>query len=219
MAEEQHPKRRYNSTRRQAQAAETRRQIVEAARRLFAEHGYTGTTMEMLARQAGVAIETVYAIFGNKRAILSRLVDVSVGGDETPVALLDRPGPQATLHEPDQRRQVRLFAHDIREIMERMSPIFEMLRIAAKTEPDIAILLKRLLQERLEGMTFFIHAIRNNGPLRHGLDELSAAETAWAVSSAEMYRLLTIDRAWSGDQYEHWLGDTLITLLLPPDSS
>src|SRR4028118_1019421 len=120
MSAEQHPKRRYNSTRRQAQSAETRRQIVEAARGLFAEHGYAGTTMEMLAQAAGVAVETVYAIFGNKRAILVRLVDVSVGGDEAPVALLDRAGPQALLRERDQRRQVRMFAHGIREIMERM---------------------------------------------------------------------------------------------------
>jgi AcrR family transcriptional regulator len=200
MAEEQQPKRRYNSTRRQAQAAETRRQIVEAARGLFAEHGYAGTTMEMLARASGVAVETVYAIFGNKRAILARLVDVSVGGDEAPVALLDRAGPQALLRERDQRRQVRMFAHGIREIMERMSPIFEILRIAAKTEPDIALLLQRLLQERLQGMMFFVQAVRNNGPLRPEVNELNAAETAWAVSSAEMYRLLTVDRAWSGDQ-------------------
>jgi hypothetical protein len=138
-----------------------------------------------------------------------------VGGDEAPVALLDRAGPQAVLRERDQRRQVRMFAHGIREIMERMSPIFEILRVAAKTEPDIALLLQRLLQERLQGMLFFVQAVRTNGPLRPEVNELNASETAWALSSAEMYRLLTVDRAWSSDQYEHWLGDTLITLLLP----
>jgi AcrR family transcriptional regulator len=162
-----------------------------------------------------VAVETVYATFGNKRAILARLVDVMVVGDEEPVALLDRPGPQAVLREPDQRRQVRMFAHDIRAIMQRMSPIFEILRSAAKTEPDIAALLQGILQGRLEGMTFFVAALCKNGALRPDLSRLSAAETAWALSSAEMYRLLTVDRSWSGEQYEQWLGDTLIVLLLP----
>ena len=219
MAEEQPGKRRYNSARRQAQAAQTRRQIVDAAGRLFAEHGYAGTTIELLARSAGVAVETVYATFGTKRAILAHLVDVSVGGDEAPVALLNRPEPQATLHEHDQRRQVRMFAHGISQIMGRMSPIFEILRVAAKTEPDIAALLQRLLQQRMEGMTAFVQAVGRNGALRSGVDEGVAAETVWALTSAEMYRLLTVDRAWSGDQYERWLGDTLTTLLLPADGA
>lgn len=215
MPEEQPPKRRYNSTRRQAQAAETRRQIVQAAGKLFAAHGYGGTTMEMLAREAGVAVETVYATFGNKRAVLTRLVDVSVVGDEEPGDLLDRPGPQAVRRETDQRRQIGMFAHDIRTIMQRMSPIFEILRSAAKTEPEIAALLEQILQARLQGMAFFIEALLLNGALRPGLSATSAAETAWALSSAEMYRLLTVDRGWSGEQYEAWLGESLILLLLP----
>jgi AcrR family transcriptional regulator len=215
MTDEQPPKRRYTSTRRQAQAAETRRQIVQAAGKLFAAHGYSGTTMEMLAREAGVAVETVYATFGNKRAILTRLVEVSVVGDEEPVALLDRPGPQAVRRETDQNRQVRMFAHDIRAIMQRMSPIFEILRSAAKNEPEIAALLGQILQARLQGMSFFIESLLINGPLRPGLSASAAAETAWALSSAEMHRLLTVDRGWSGDQYEAWLGESLILLLLP----
>ena len=76
-------KRRYNSKRRQAQARETRRQITEAARMLFTERGYSGATIEAIAQEAGVATETVYAVFGNKRAILVHLVNISVGGDES----------------------------------------------------------------------------------------------------------------------------------------
>jgi AcrR family transcriptional regulator len=215
MTDQPPPKRRYNSARRQAQAAETRRQIVQAAGKLFAAHGYGGTTMDMLAREAGVAVETVYATFGNKRAILTRLVDVAVVGDEEPVGLLDRPGPQAVRRETDQIRQVGMFARDIRTIMQRMSPIFEILRSAAKTEPEIAALLEQILQARLQGMTFFIEALLLNGSLRPGLSATGAAETAWALSSAELYRLLTVDRGWSGEQYEAWLGESLILLLLP----
>ena len=91
------PKRRYNSTRRQQQAQATRRQIIEAARQLFTERGYTGSTIDAIALQAGVAPETVYAIFGNKRAILARLLETSLVGDEEPVPLLQRPGPQAVI--------------------------------------------------------------------------------------------------------------------------
>src|SRR5512139_1844715 len=92
-------KRPYNSARRQAQARETRRQIIEAARLLFSEHGYTGATIEAIAEEAGVAPETIFATFGNKRTILAAVIDVAVGGDAQPVPLLQRPGPQAVLQQ------------------------------------------------------------------------------------------------------------------------
>ena len=98
-------KRQYNSTRRQAQASETRKQIIEAARKLFAQYGYAGATIEAIALEAGVAPETVFAVFGNKRTILANLIDISVGGDDQPVPLLQRPGPQSVLQEPDPVRQ------------------------------------------------------------------------------------------------------------------
>jgi AcrR family transcriptional regulator len=208
------PKRRYDSSRRQARARETQRDIIEAARRLFMERGYTGTTIEQIAQEAGVAVETLYATFGSKRAVLSRLVGVSVVGDDEPVPLLERPGPQAARHEPDQRRQVDIFAHDMREIMGRMGPIFGIMRTAAETEPDIAELIGGLLRERLQGITQFVRWLAANGPLRDGLTVEDAAETIWTLSSAEVHQLLTVDRGWSDERYEAWLKDTLTRLLL-----
>ena len=208
------PKRRYDSSRRQARARETQREIVEAARRLFMERGYTGTTIEQIAQEAGVAVETLYATFGSKRAVLSRLVGVSVVGDDEPVPLLERPGPQAVQREPDRRRQVEAFAHDMREIMGRVGPIFGIMRTAAETEPDIAELLSGILHNRLQGITQFVRWLAANAPLRDGLTVEDAAETTWTLSSAEVHHLLTVDRGWSDDRYEAWLRDTLTTLLL-----
>lgn len=215
MAEDNRPKRRYTSTRRQAQAAETRQHIVAAAATLFAERGYSGTTIEDIARKAGIAVQTIYTAFGSKRAILARLVELSVGGDEATMPLLERSGPDLVRRETDQRRQLALFAQGISQIMKRMSPIFEIMRTAAKTEPEIAEFLRQLLAERLQNLTRFAGWVATNGPLRDGLDVEAAGETVWLLTSAEVYRLLTEDRGWSRDQYERWLSNTLATLLLP----
>jgi len=215
MSENTTSKRRYTSARRQAQAAATRRTIIAAAGKLFAELGYAGTTIEDIAQEAGSAVQTVYAIFGNKRAILTRLVEVSVGSDEAPIPILERPEPQMVRHEPEQRRQLELFAHGIAEIMARMRPIFEIMRTAAKTEPDIAALLQQLLDERLQNMIQFVTWIAANGPLREGIDVEAAGETVWLLTSAEVYHLLMIDRGWTRETYAQWLSSTLITLLLP----
>ena len=213
MAEQIRTKRKYVSHRRQAQARETQGQIVQAARRLFLQRGYTGTTIEQIAVEAGVAVETVYATFGSKRAVLSRLVGVSVAGDNEPVPFLERQRPQAVLEEQDQHRQIKMFAHSIREIMERVGPVFGVMRTAAETEPDIAALLQGILQERLQGMTQFVNWLAGNGPLRNRMAMADASEMVWTLTSAEVHHLLTVDRGWSADRYEAWLRDSLTRLL------
>ena len=177
-------KRRYNSARRQAQARETRRQILEAARRLFTTLGYAGTTMDALAHEAGVAVETVYATFGSKRAVLARLVDISVLGDDEPTPLLERPNPQRVRMETDQRRQIRLFATDMRAIMERVGLLWGVVRAAAPTDPEIAATLQRMLAARRSNLRAFVQWVERNGPLRAGLSTDEATDTVWSVSSA-----------------------------------
>jgi TetR/AcrR family transcriptional regulator of autoinduction and epiphytic fitness len=209
------PKRKYDSSRRKEQARQTRLQITEAAHRLFVERGYAGATIEAIAQEAGVAQETVYAIFGSKRKILSFLLDISVGGDDQPVRILDRPKPQAVLHDTNQRRQLEMFSTDITEIMSRAAPVFEIMRSAAKLEPEIAELVQNMLEERLQNMTHFVQSVAANGSLRDGLDEAQAGEIVWAMTSSELFQLLTVDRGWTKEKYAQWLADALTRQLLP----
>jgi hypothetical protein len=119
------------------------------------------------------------------------------------------------LQETDPTLQLQRFARDITSILERVAPIFEIVRMAAKTEADIAELLNNMLGERMKNMRVFVHHVAANSPLRAGLDEEQAAEIVWTVSSPDVYRLLTVDRGWSQERYVQWLGETLRRLLLP----
>lgn len=207
-------KRPYHSKRRRMQADQTRLLILEASGKLFSERGYTGATIDAIAHEAGVAAETVYATFGNKREILSKLIDLSIVGDDRPIPLMQRDGPLSVLHEKNPHRQIEIFSHDIHEIMNRMAPIFEIMRIAAKTEPEIAEMLQQILQSRYHGMEKFIQYLSANITLQEDLTPTETIETVWAITSAELYNLLTVDRGWSGEQYEQWLAKTLKKLLL-----
>lgn len=215
MARKSPPKRKYDSSRRKEQARQTRLQVAEAARGLFLERGYAGATIEAIAQQAAVAQETVYAIFGNKRNILIFLLDISVGGDDQPIALLDRQGPQAVMRNPDQRKQLSMFATDITKILERAAPVVEIMRSAAKSEPEIARLLKRMLDERAKNMIRFVKSVAANGPLRNDMNEDHAGEIAWAITSPELFQLLTVERNWTREKYIQWLTETLTRLFLP----
>lgn len=212
-------KRPYASQRREAQAAETRLHVLVAARRLFNEHGYTGTTISTIAVEAKVSPETVYAIFGTKRALLAELVGMSVLGEGSSKPLLEQEGPQEVRRSKNQHEQIRLFAAGMRQIMPRVGPIFQVMHTAASTEPEIATLLGQVLEQRLEAMRGFVRMVSANGPLRQGVDAQSGAEAVWALSSAEVHWLLTVDRGWSGDHYEKWLADTLDVILLSPPVS
>jgi len=215
MSEEVKPRRRYNSAIRQEQAGETRTRILEASRRLFLERGYVATSIEAIAREAGVAGQTVYAAYGNKRTVLARLMDVSLGGDDQPVGVLERLEPQRMRNEPDQRAQLRMMAHGIREIMERAGPIFDVMRSAGTAEPEVAALYGRIQDERRRNMARVVGWVAENGPLRDGLSMDDAADIVWTLTSAEVHRLLTADRGWPEERYERWLGDTLIASMLP----
>ncbi|HEY8323076.1 MAG TPA: helix-turn-helix domain-containing protein, partial [Ktedonobacterales bacterium] len=195
------------------------RLILEAAYQLFTTRGYEGATMEALAQAAGVAVETVYAAFGSKRAVLAQLVDTAVGGDDEQIALLDRPEQRQVREETNQQQQIRFFAHGMCEIMGRVGPLFGVMRGASLAEPEIAELLQRLLHTRHETLAEFVEWVQRNGPLRTGLSTEQATDTVWALSSAEVHHLLTVDRGWTPERYEQWLSSALIALLLPTAAS
>ena len=215
MSKQKQTKRTYNSTRRKEQARQTRLQILESARAMFVERGYDGATLDAIASEAGVAVDTLYAIFGSKRGILSGLIEVSLAGDDEQTPLLEREGPRSVIREKDPLRQINLFANDITTIMGRMAPIFSIMRAAAKTEPDIEKMLREMLDSRLQGMMVFVDALNTNHCLNSGVTREEAAETVWMLTSAEMYNLAMMDLGWSEEKYKKWLAAALVNLLLP----
>jgi AcrR family transcriptional regulator len=207
-------KRKYDSSSRQARALESQAQIIEAARDLFIESGYSGVSMEAIARKAKVSPETIYSVFKNKRTILSRSMNLAAGMDGEPIPVMLRSYIQEVTLERDQQRQIQMFVNRMQIFFSHIAPLVEVMHEAAKTEPEIETLLKKYLDDRFQGMGFFIDCLLANGPLRSGLSKLSAVETIWALASAEIYNLLVGSRGWSEEEYEVWLSDTLVRLLL-----
>lgn len=98
-------------------------------------------------------------------------------GDLQPVDILDRPEPQAVRQETDQRQQLHMFAQSMSRIMERFSPSFEVMRVAAKSELEVADLLQRILARWLQNMVQVAEWLAANCPLRAGMDISLAGET------------------------------------------
>jgi AcrR family transcriptional regulator len=207
-------KRPYTSVLRQQQASHTRSRILDAAQRLFTERGYGATSMESIASEAGVATDTVYASFRTKAGVLHRLLDVRVGGDDEPVALLDRKGPQGVRAEPTQQRQVAGFAADVAKILERARPVDDIIRGAAAVDSEIAALRARMQGLRYDNTRQFVSWLAAKGPFRGGISEEDATAIVWTLASPEVHGLLRDGRGWPLERYVAWLGDTLARTLL-----
>jgi len=209
------PKRAYDSARRKQQASQTRMKILDAAQKLFAQRSYATTTVEAIASGAGVAVDTVYAVFGSKREVLKSLLDVRVGGDDAPIEVLDRPRPQAVRADRNQARQLAAFARDVGRIIERVRPVDDIIRGAAAVDSDVAALRTRVQESRHESMRQFVSWVAANGPLRAGLTQEDAATIVWTLTSPEVHGLLRGVRGWSHERYAAWLEETLTRTLLP----
>src|SRR5918992_2848973 len=130
-------KRAYASTVRKEQAALTRKRILEAADALFAADGYVRTTINRIAERAGVAQDTVYAVFGSKGRVLTALLDMHLvhGADVTNE--LDLPEARAIRDEPDQRRQIALYVRFLIAAIDRISRVYSTMRSAATVDEEM----------------------------------------------------------------------------------
>jgi len=192
---------------------------VASARELFLERGYPATTIAAVAHQAGVSPDTIYAGFGSKAALLKEVLDVVIGGDDEDVALLDRAGPQAVRDEPDQQRQLAMFAEGMTEQLERVRPMDDILRSAAPVDREAADLRADLqLRQRRAAMRTVVTWIAAHGRLHGGLSQEDATAIVWTLTSPEVHLMLRDMWGWPRERYQEWLRDTLTATLLDPPS-
>ena len=212
-------RRSYDGKGRQARTRLARAAVVEAARALFLERGYAGTTIQTISDLSDVPPATVYRLFSSKPGILKALLDVSIAGDDEAVALQDRPHVRALLADRDPRNQLSGFAGITRGIMSRAEPVHRILVSAAGSDPDAAALLAELTRQRQHGHAQIARSLARGGALRPKLRERDADDIIDALTSPEVYRLLVCDRGWPPERYEQWLKDILIDQLLAPPAT
>ncbi len=204
-------KRRYDSTRRQEQAKENRRRILEAAARLFVERGYGKTTITDIANEAGVAPETVYSAFRNKPTVLHRAWDLAVGGDDADVLVHERPESKALFAEPDLRTRLEKQAVMSTKIMRRTAALHLAVQGAAASDQAAAALLTEIDRQRLEGMAVHARAAAKTGQLI--VSEEDCRDIMWSTTDGTLWHRLVRERGWTDERYAAWLGTVWVSTL------
>ena len=190
--------------------------VLDVARGLFAERGYAETTLDAIATEAEVALPTLYANFGSKRGLLTRLLGHLIRGEPGAASILETAGARAVFAETDPRRALALFAEHMAEIQARIASTYEVMKSAARTEPDVAESFAAAQQTRLAMLTKVAAQVGRSGGLRAGLAVEDAGRTIWVLASPETRQMLVTHGGYTPDAYRMWLADTLVAALLGP---
>jgi AcrR family transcriptional regulator len=202
-------RRAYHSVLREQRAADTRTRIIDAARYLFADRGFAGTTIAVIAKHAGVATPTVYAVFSSKAEIVRELIErleTEADGETWQGRIAD---------EPDPKRKLDIYAAWHRALF---SGGKDVLRAATYAGDDPAVVDLRAQGDinALAWLAPIIEALSDANLLAPGLDPEHALDRAILLSSVELYFRATAGRNWSDDEYQQWLAEALRQQLLRP---
>lgn len=208
-------RRPYDSTRRRQAAAQTRRDIVTAAGRLFRDGGY-GVPMTAIAAEAGVVVETVYRIFGSKAGLVRAVVEALLAGGAARAErrVEERPAIRAVIEERDPRRRIERWAATQPGIHRRAGPLLRAVRAGAASDPELARLWSELEAWRLEGQGRLVERLAADGALRRDRTVARSRDVLFTLSSLGVHDLLVLERGWTEAEYEAWLAESLVRELL-----
>ncbi|MBT2227699.1 TetR/AcrR family transcriptional regulator [Nonomuraea sp. NEAU-A123] len=190
-------------------ARQTRRRILGAALELFVRDGYGATNLQDVADQAGVAVQTIYFVFGNKRALLKELVDVTIAGDDEPVATMDRPWYAAALAAGTAQDMLRAYVAGTTAVLERVAPIGKVLAAAVASDPEVAALWSHDVDPRYVVQQGAAKALAGKPGARAETSVEEAADLLYGLLSPELYLLFVNERGWPRERWERWVFDTL----------
>jgi TetR/AcrR family transcriptional regulator of autoinduction and epiphytic fitness len=186
-----------------------------AAAALFAEGGYGRTTMEAIAEQAGVAVQTVYFTFHTKAELFAEVLKAGGGEPGDPIDVVQREWVAEMMAEPDPTRMLALLVDNGSDIFRRVAPLIEAMMTAAHEDEAVSAVVRDIFERRRAGQRRAMEALASKGGLREGVSVDHAADVLFVLQSAPTYQTFTAECGWSPERYKAWLFDTLTAALLP----
>jgi AcrR family transcriptional regulator len=195
-------------------AARTREAIMSAARTLFVRDGYAGTSWDAVAEAAGVSRPTVVTAFGTKAALLSRVLDESLAGDDEPVAVRDRPWFQPVWEATTPKQTLQAYAQVCTLIARRAADVVEALHRAADSSPEIDALWEKWLAGRRAGAAMVVAHPPLAQAVGSGPRHDQGVDVLWTLNNPDLYLTLVTRAAWDEDLFTTWLAQTMCATLL-----
>lgn len=189
-------------------AVQTKMRVLAAAKRLFKSKGFEDVTIELIAEAAHVSVSTIFSLFKSKRGVLRVLMDEALPPDQF-ASLVNQAMQQKSAHE-----HLKISARIARQIYDAEKSLMDIFRGASVLAPELKQLEKQRELRRYKRQQETIKIIAESKSLAKGLTVSQARDILWALTGRDMYRMFVIDRGWSSDDYERWLGELLVSTLI-----
>jgi len=178
--------------------------------------GYTATSIDQIAAEAGLSVRTVFAGFASKINLLKHVVDTAIVGDSDEVPLHQRPSMRAVHDASTAEDACERLADTYVEVAERVYGIYAVVHGAADADPDIAELERRLDAQRLTGVGYLAATFADRLAVTDPAAIAYIGDTLWTLGSPLQYRLLVQQRGWTSRQYRDWMARALAAMVPPP---
>ena len=187
--------------------------MVKAALQLFSQRGLD-TPLTAIAKEAGVAVQTVYFTFHTKSALLMAAHDYAVLG-EGRTDPLDHPAAERMRRTLGPRAVIEAIVEVNADILPRIGPLLGQMQ-SAIADPEIAAFVADREKLRVEGYGRLVDELMSRSPLRRGVDREGARDIMLAMTIPQLSLFLIGRRGWSTDEWRKWAVQTLCDQLLPP---
>lgn len=204
--------RTYSSPSRVAEAAVTRRRIIDAAARLFIRDGFAATSMKAIALEAGVSVQSVN-LAGPKASLLIAAFELSFAGDEGRHALTSRPELVEIMQNPSTDGALTAYVGFLSAANQRSAPLIRALRAAADADAAARAAFADLEQRRHRDMVNGAHWMASRGLVALA-SSAEVADVLGYVTGPETYLAFAEDRGWRPIKYEEWLLRALHSLII-----
>jgi TetR/AcrR family transcriptional regulator, mexJK operon transcriptional repressor len=150
----------FDSGRRVSRGDTRRRELADVAEQVFLQRGFSNTTMQMIASQAGGSKETLYRHFASKESLFAEIVSRKVARISGPESALARDGtPKQVLFE---------LGHSLLSMMTKSdtSSLFRVVVAEAPRSPELAaIFYSHGPGVTLQRLTDYLRAATRRGDL------------------------------------------------------
>jgi TetR/AcrR family transcriptional regulator of autoinduction and epiphytic fitness len=195
-------------------AALTRRRILDCAAELFVTDGYAATTMEHIARESGVAVQTLYYTFRTKGQLLCEAVEATAAGGEGPAPVSRRAWTRQMMAATSGQRVLALGVEHGTDIYVRAAPLWPAVSAAAAADPQVEHYWRGVAANRRIGQERMVDRLVQLDALRAGLEPARATDLLVVLFGHDVFRGLVGEAGWSIVEFKAWLFTSLVQQLL-----
>jgi AcrR family transcriptional regulator len=180
---------------------------------MFLARGYAGSTLRLVAIEAGVSVPTIESLFGTKARLLKAAIDIAIAGDDEPIPVLDRAWARSVQQAETVEEFLTITAGVLVAAQRRSAGLILAVFEGSTTDPELAELVEQLIAQRAGTAEWLVDEMSRKAPRQADCTRQEAVDTLWLLMDPAVFIRLTRHRHWTAEQWQRWFARSVARLL------